>query len=288
MTNLAVTTRPLCPFPYFPLRLATLIFAPKMKRFMMPTSLSLSKTTLGLALALITLAPLTTFAQDAVAQGEALIQSAVTAHGGTAYETAHYKFVFRDKAYTFHNNKDLYTYTRTISKDGQTIVDKMDNQGFSRTIDGTTAVLTEKQSSGNREGVNSVIYFATLPYKLLDKAVNAKYVGEQEIKGKTYSLVQVTFDQEGGGKDYDDVFIYWINKATHTMDYLAYSYHVNGGGVRFRSAYNTRKVGGILFQDYINYKADKTTPLDQLPALYEANKLKELSRIDTEDVQLLH
>lgn len=232
--------------------------------------------------------PFLSYSQDTVAQGEALIQSAVAAHGGEAYDGAHYQFIFRDKTYTFHNHKDLYTYTRTTTKDGNTILDKMDNQGFVRMVDGQKAELTEKQANGNREGLNSVIYFATLPHKLLDKAVNAKYVGEQDIKGKSYSLVQVTFDQEGGGKDYDDVFMYWINKDSQTMDYLAYSYHVNGGGVRFRSAYNTRKVGGILFQDYVNYKADKTTPLNQLPALYEKDKLKELSRIETEQVKVLH
>jgi hypothetical protein len=228
------------------------------------------------------------YSQDTVAQGKALIESAVAAHGGPAYEQAHYQFVFRDKTYTFHNDKDLYAYTRTSTKNGQTILDKMDNQGFVRMIDGQKVELSQKQINGSREGLNSVIYFATLPHKLLDKAVNAEYVGVQDIKGKTYSLVQVTFDQDGGGKDYEDVFMYWINKESQTMDYLAYSYNVNGGGVRFRSAYNSRKVGGILFQDYINYKADKTTPLDQLPALYEADKLKELSRIVTEKVKILH
>ena len=71
------------------------------------------------------------------------------------------------------------------------------------------------------------------------------------------------------------------------MDYLAYNYKVNGGGVRFRSSYNRRNVGGIIFQDYINYKAEVGTPLKDLPTLYENDKLKEVSRIDTENVKLI-
>lgn len=238
-----------------------------------------------ITIALVGLSSLSTFSQDAVAKGEALIQSAVTAHGGTAYASAHYQFVFRGKTYTFHNQGELYTYSKSTLKDGQETLDKMDNFGFVRMKDGAAVSdMTPKQIGGSREGLNSVIYFATLPYKLLDKAVNAKYVADQKIKGQDYSMVQVTFDQEGGGKDYEDVFMYWFNKSTNTMDYLAYSYHVNGGGVRFRTAYNTRTVEGVVFQDYVNYKADKTTALDQLPALWETDQLKELSRIETESV----
>ena len=164
------------------------------------------------------------------------------------------------------------------------IADKLDNISFVRNVNGAPAELSAKQKSGYREGLNSVVYFAMLPYKLLDKAVNAVYKGDQKIKGKNYSMVEVTFDQEGGGKDYQDIFMYWIDTETHTMDFLAYSYHVNGGGVRFREAYNPRTVSGVVFQDYVNFKADLSISLDKLPALWEAGELKELSRIDTEDV----
>ena len=63
-----------------------------------------------------------------------------------------------------------------------------------------------------------------------------------------------------------------------------YKRQVNGGGVRFRAAYNTRTVGGILFQDYVNYKAPVGTPLADLPVLYEKEELKKLSVIATESV----
>ena len=219
------------------------------------------------------------------AKGATLLKRAVAAHGGAAYETAHYQFVFRGNTYTFQNQKDNYTYTKNQTKDGKTIIDKMDNKNFVRMVDGTPEEMTDKQVSGYKEGLNSVIYFATLPHKLLDKAVNPEFQGVQSIRGQDYDIIKVTFDKKGGGKDYEDTYLYWINRKTSTMDFLAYSYKVNGGGVRFRTAYNTRTVDGIVFQDYVNYKAAKTTSLFDLPALWVANDLKELSRIETEEVK---
>lgn len=84
--------------------------------------------------------------------------------------------------------------------------------------------------------VNSVHYFAYLPQGLNDKAVQKELLGEVVLKGEPYYKVRVTFAQEGGGNDYEDVFIYWFHKQKFTMDYLAYEFHVDGGGMRFREA----------------------------------------------------
>ncbi len=152
-------------------------------------------------------------------------------------------------------------------------------------VDGKEIELSEKDSRKYSNSVNSVNYFAFLPFFLNDQAVNKKLIGETKIKGTDYYKIEVTFDQEGGGDDHDDIYIYWINKADYSMDYLAYSFHVNGGGVRFRSAYNQRTIGGITFQDYVNYKHDKDTPVSALDALYERGELKELSKIELVNVQ---
>ncbi|WP_419213468.1 DUF6503 family protein [Maribacter sp. X9] len=214
----------------------------------------------------------------------AILNEAIKAHGGMLYDTAHYQFVFRDKIYTF-NNKNGYTYT-VKAKDslGNSIDDTLQNGDFKRTKNNEVVDLSEKDIAKYSNALNSVIYFATLPHKLNDKAVQKEYAGETVIKGEEYDAVKVTFGKEGGGKDHDDVFMYWINKKSHYINYLAYSYSVNNGGVRFRSAYNPRTVDGIRFQDYINWEAPVGTPLQQLPTLFEKGELKELSKIETEDV----
>jgi len=217
-------------------------------------------------------------------KAEKIIDAAIEAHGGSLYDVASYSFVFRKKTYTFHNNKSKYTFTVKHTEKGNEIYDVLENGKLTRTVNGALTELSAKDYSKYKEALNSVIYFATLPHKLNDKAVQKKYIGTNTIKGIRYNIVEVTFGQEGGGKDFDDEFYYWINNTTNMIDYLAYSYATNGGGVRFRSAYNVRKVEGVYFQDYINWEASVGTPLEQLPYFYEEGKLKELSRILTEDI----
>lgn len=217
-------------------------------------------------------------------QADKILSKTINAHGGEKYDKAHYEFVFRKKKYTFKNEGQKYTYTASSTKDGQKIIDVLNNDGITRTINGTTTSLSEKQKRGYTGSLNSVIYFATLPHKLLDPAVNKSYIGKVDIKGMSYDVLHIYFNEENGGVDHDDNFYYWINAKTNRIDYLAYDYKVNNGGVRFRSAYNPRVVDGILFQDYVNYKAPVGTPLSMLPKLFEKNELTKLSVIETEDI----
>ena len=214
-----------------------------------------------------------------------IIDASIKAHGGSEYNNAHFSYDFRKYHYEFHYENGSYRYERH-SQDGST-KDILTNEGFKRTEEGKEVELSEKKKRSYSNSVNSVHYFAFLPFFLNDEAVNKKWIGEATIKGKNYYKIQVTFNEAGGGDDHDDVYVYWFDKEDNTMDYLAYSFHVNGGGVRFRAAYNARKVGGIIFQDYINYKHDKTTAVDNLDELYEQNKLTELSKIELKNVRKL-
>ena len=133
--------------------------------------------------------------------------------------------------------------------------------------------------------INSVHYFAYLPYGLNDPAVNKEFLGEMAIKGKDYYKVKVTFDQENGGDDFDDVYIYWFNKETFKPEYLAYEFHVNGGGLRFREAYNERYVNGIRFVDYNNYKSvSDSQSIYEIDSLFNKGELELLSKIELKDV----
>jgi len=226
--------------------------------------------------------------QKAIAsKADTILEQSINAHGGVLYETAYYRFTFRKKSYTFQHNNGQYTYIRSGLKDGKTIIDQVTNDKVVRLIDGKASTLTEKEINSIRYAVNSVIYFATLPHKLKDPAVTKKYIGVTSIKDKQYDILEVGFQAEGGGPDHDDVYHYWINQNTKLVDYLAYNFQVGKGGVRFRSAFNTRKIDGIIFQDYVNYKAPKGTPLLGLPEQFENNELEKLSIVAMEDVSKL-
>ena len=196
-------------------------------------------------------------------KAQQIIAEAIEAHGGGKYKQAEIEFDFRNKHYKYLQNGGAYQYER-IFKDtsDQKVRDVLTNDSFIREIADETVDVSEEWKGKYSNSVNSVMYFLMLPFRLEDSAVNASYVGESKIKGEPYYKVKVTFGQEGGGKDYQDIFMYWFHQDKKTMDYLAYSYDVDGGGVRFREAINKREVEGLLFQDYNNFKANLEDPLE--------------------------
>jgi hypothetical protein len=226
----------------------------------------------------------TTATGKQLSKADSIVDRAIEAHGGKLYDNADYSFVFRGTKYHFQNNETTYAYSSEIQKGDSLIKNVMTPDKFERSINSNLQALNKEKTSQYSEALNSVIYFAMLPYKLQDASVNRKFIEETTIKDKQYDVVGVTFGQDGGGRDFDDEFHYWINKQTHKIDYIAYNYRTNNGGVRFRTAFNTRVIDGITFQDYINYEAPLETPLKDLPILYEQGKLKEVSQILTETI----
>ncbi|WP_323757851.1 DUF6503 family protein [Roseivirga sp.] len=216
-----------------------------------------------------------------------IVDEAIAFHGMGGLNNAEFSLTFRDIDYTYNNSSGLFEYTRTqVDSVGQTVFDVMNNSGLVRLTDGDTTDISEEDRAAYTRSVNSVIYFFRLPFGLNDAAVNKTYVGEKEIKGKTYYEVKVTFAQEGGGEDFDDVFLYWFDKEDYSMDYLAYLYHTDGGGMRFREAINPRRVNGILIQDYLNLKPeDERMDIMNIADLHHAGELEVLSEIINEDVK---
>lgn len=197
------------------------------------------------------------------------------------------EFTFRDKMYSSTRKGGEYILERTKIEGVDTIHDVLSNDGLKRFINKKEVTVIDSLITNISDGVNSVHYFAQLPFGLNNEAVQKRLLGENSINNHDYYEIEVTFKEEGGGTDFDDVFVYWINKEEFTIDYLAYSYAVNGGGVRFREAYNPRVIEGIRFVDYNNYKPEhKEVILSDLDELFSKGELKLLSKIETENVKV--
>lgn len=194
-------------------------------------------------------------------------------------------FTFRDRCYVRTRKGANYTYQRITSDSSGVTIDIVSNTGFERYRNDTLLAIPDSMATKYSNSVNSVHYFSQLPYGLNDVAVNKELLGISEIKGKSYYKIQVTFSEENGGEDFEDIFIYWINKESFIVDYLAYSYKTSGGGIRFREAYNPRVIGGIRFVDYKNYEPlEPNADLYRIEMLFETKKLKLLSTIETEAI----
>ncbi len=216
-----------------------------------------------------------------------IIDQAIAAHGGEKYNKGVITFRLRDRQYRVLRDGGAYVYSRTFQDStGQRVHDVLRNSGFSRTINDAAAEVTDEKKQAYSNSINSVVYFALLPYALNDAAVRKQYLGEATVKGQPYHKIKVTFAQEGGGQDYQDEYVYWFHQQNHTMDYLAYSFKEDGGGTRFREAVNPRTVGGIRFQDYINYTTKEQAPLERYDELFEAGKLEKISDINLEEIQV--
>jgi hypothetical protein len=220
-------------------------------------------------------------------KAEEIIQKSIKNHGGTLYDSASITFTFRNRDYTYARNEGIYTYTRAFSDSTGQIYDVLNNEGFKRYLNDSLVVLNDEMSGRYSQSVNSVWYFALLPFPLADAAVNLSYEGKETVKGKAYDLVRVTFDEEGGGKDHSDVFLYWFDADNASIGYMAYSYETEGGGVRFREAINRRVIEGIVFYDYLNYKPEsKETPLTDLDDLFVRGELEKVSEIRLENIRV--
>jgi hypothetical protein len=215
-----------------------------------------------------------------------IVDAAIDAAGGDRYRTSQISFRFRDREYTAFRRSGSRVLVRVTQTDSSRIEDVLTGTSFERSVDGQPQALPDSTRHALAESVNSVHYFAYLPYGLNDAAVNKAYLGKRKLGDAEYHKVQVTFDQEGGGTDFEDVFVYWFNTETHLPDFLAYEYHTNGGGKRFRKAYNPRRIGGIRFVDYENFKYTGPLPVSELDSLYLIDQLEMLSRIELKEVQV--
>ncbi len=221
---------------------------------------------------------------------QTFINNAIIVHGGNRFTGRTVEFDFRKRHYSVVRTDDQYIYTRTYDHDslGHVQDTLVNSTSFTRYRNGELQELNEEWQGRLGNSVNSVLYFTQLPFGLNDPAVMKSYLGETTVDGQPYHKIQITFKQEGGGDDFDDIYVYWIHRDEFTLDYLGYEFSVNGGGTRFRKAIDRQVINGIVFQNYINYKAeDKDTPIGIHDELFDKGELIELSRIINTDISVV-
>ncbi len=218
-----------------------------------------------------------------------IIDKTIVNAGGDTYEKADISFTFRGTKYRSKRNGGQYELSRSFQDSVGKIEDVLTNTSFKRFVNDSVIVVADSTASKYSNSVNSVHYFVQLPYGLNATAVTKKLVGEAEIEEKKYYEIEVTFSEEGGGTDHEDIYMYWIAQDDFTADYFAYKFYTGKGGIRFRKAYNPRTVNGIRFVDYKNYKVNswENVAIDSVDELYNTGKLELLSEIKTEDISVV-
>jgi len=218
---------------------------------------------------------------------EEIIAKSVEAYGFDS-DRFEISFDFREYHYFLKRNGASFTYTRQTIKNDQVIFDRMSSEEpLKRKVNDTLISLQDSLQNLYSNSLNSVMYFFQLPKPLQDPAVKAELLNPSTINGQTYWTIKITFNQEGGGEDFQDEYRYWISQEDYKIAYLAYNYLTDGGGTRFRKAQNAREINGIGIQDYVNYKPyQKFISLDSLPQLFEKDSLIEVSLIENKNIKV--
>lgn len=216
-----------------------------------------------------------------------IMSRAIEAHGSDLLENSTMTFSFRTADFMVNRKNGNFLYGRLTTRNRDTITDHYSNEKTTRYINGIPQQLPDSVLVNITSGVNSVVYFAQLPYSLNGNAVNKKIKATDSINGKSYYEIEVTFDENGGGEDHEDVFVYWVDQQEFTIDYLAYSYCEEECGYRFRESINRRNINGVIVQDYNNYRAKVQDPdLTELDELFQNDGLELLSEIKTENANI--
>lgn len=226
---------------------------------------------------------------DEKTQAESVIAAAIAHQGGHLLDRAKIEFDFRGRHFRILRDDGVFQYERLFEDSTGSVRDVVNNDEVFREVNGLRVQLDSVKHRSVYVDVNSIVYFALLPYQLADPAVQPRHLGMARIDSIDYHEIEVTFRQEDGGLDYEDRFVYWIRPDPAVIDYLAYYYYTDGGGSRFRKAHNPRRIEGIAFADYYNYSA----PVDSLysdvhtfDSFYESDSLTLVSEIKLEDIRV--
>jgi len=266
-----------------------------MQRVSLRDSLSAMRLTLALGTAalLVGLTARCTTPPEPAPSARAVVDSAIAAHGGAVLDHAVVSFDFRGTDFRLRQDGGQFRFQRSYTDSlGRRVREVLSNDSLYRVVDGTRVDLADAQRRTVETAVNSVAYFALLPGPLDDPAVQATYAGRDTIRGAPYHRIEVTFQQEGGGRDWQDRFLYWFHADTYAMDFLAYAYGLGApgedAGTRFREAYNVRRLQGVRVDDYRNFTRDGLAPdaMRRYPQLWAADALTLVSRIELDSVRV--
>ena len=218
----------------------------------------------------------------------AVVEDSIERHGGEVFDRIHVRWGFRGVPFEVTRDDGRFRYQQTVEDSlGQAIVEVMENEGSWIEVNGDRQDLDPRSRTRLETAVNSVVYFGFLPFRLDDPVVQLADLGTAEVGGELYRKVEVTFQREGGGPDWEDRFVYWFHEANHTLDYLAYREATDVETTRFRRAVNRRDIEGLLVQDYENYTADPNAgDVADYDQLFEEGGLRLVSMVEFDDMEV--
>lgn len=200
-------------------------------------------------------------AGEAAASGNrvAIVADAISFHGGEILDSSLSKLRLCSKSgcYDLQVNVDDGLFRIDVAgrvRDHHRRV-RITNKTVEHWQDGVLVEVVPERERGLRNWVMARVYFVFLPYRLLDESAIHEDLGSEIWEGRSLRKVKVTF-APGSSSGADDEFLYWFDPSTARLEQFAYSFSGNPGGLRFRKAFNFRRIDGVLFFDQENWGLD--------------------------------
>lgn len=217
-------------------------------------------------------------------KGETLIRELVEKAGGEKRETATVNFDSNPYSYQIIRNCGQFDIERNlINKRGDTVVLKLGNLDITKTINQKIQKLSDTTAARLKQNLRSKIYFTEIPFGLNAPGIRKKFLGEEEIDGKSFAKVKIAFIENRGSKPFLDQYVFWVDQESKTLTYLATTIDGDQNNLQFRKVENPRVLKGIRFVDYQVYQPEKhqTIALRDLAQAFEKGELK---RINTDKI----
>jgi hypothetical protein len=231
-----------------------------------------------------------------------IVAQSIAFHGGDLYDHADIAFTIVSKSGAFdaevHQDGGMYRYAVTSETEAGRRTVIATNDDVTVLLDGVAQPVPADRVQRLRDFVSARIYFPLLPYRLADPSVRQEDLGIErwptvDDEGgpgdgeRRLHKVKVTF-AAGSSTDAHDEYLYWFDPETGRLEQLAYSYT---GGVRFRRAFNFRRVGGILFSDQQNVGIDwedeaDAVSVDAITPELVSSAMRQVSTVRIEDLSV--
>jgi hypothetical protein len=125
------------------------------------------------------------------------------------------------EVYVFDKERSFATYSENSMLRGKGKV----TEGY----DGENAWVKFNGKTSNDKQANEIgrfwrktnYYWFAMFYKLQDKGVNLKHIGNKKVEGRDYDLIKVTF--ASGVGDSKDTYVLYVNKKTKLVDQLLFT-----------------------------------------------------------------
>lgn len=215
------------------------------------------------ALLLLVLAP----AAAAQPAHHPLVERAVAFHGGDLYEATETRMTIASASGSFdlrvRRDGGLFEIeVEGATADGTRRRALLTNDAVREWRGGEELSLDAAGAERARRFVEARVWFPFLPYGLLGEAVRHQDQGLERWGDRSLHRVKVTF-ATAPGDDPADEYAFWLDPETGRVEQYAYAYDQGTAeaGLRFRTARDHRRVGGLLFFDVANLGLDRRSDL---------------------------